>query len=401
MQLTPVMEEIMRSPQRFKCVVAGRRFGKTWLALLWLLTGKLKSGERRWIVMPTYRQGKLVALPILKQITRNLPSVKVNESDLSVTVSGAEIAIKGSEDPSKLRGSHLNKVVLDEYAYMKKGVWEEVIFPMMTTTRGKALFIGTPDGFNNGFYDLFLKGQEGGDPDWKSWQFTSIDGGWIPKDEIDRARRNMDERIFKQEFMASFESAQNRVAYNFDRHTHLKGDAEPSMNFWCGMDFNVSKMVGTLAYEYSDSTIHYFDEIVLLNSNTEEMAKALREKYPKLKYIYPDPAGSARSTTSNRSDHAILKEYGFIVKAHKRHPSHRDRINALNRKLKDAEGSIGMTVSPKCKELIKDLEQCQRDMKTGGIDKSDMERTHALDACSYAIEYKYPVTVSRAYSVQW
>ena len=391
----------MRNPARFKCVVAGRRFGKTWLALLWLLTGKLKEGERRWIVMPTYRQGKLVAMPILKEIIRNIPSVKVNESDLSCTVSGAEIAIKGSEDPSKLRGSHLNKVVLDEYAYMKKGVWEEVIYPMMTTTRGKALFIGTPDGFNNGFYDLFLKGQGGGDTDWKSWQFTSIDGGWIPKDEIERAKKNMDERIFRQEFLASFESASNRVAYNFDRQLHLKGKADESPNFWCGLDFNVSKMVATLAYEYTDSTLHYFAEEVLLNSNTEEMARLLKDRYPKLKYIYPDPAGSARSTTSYRSDHAILKDYGFIVKARKRHPSHRDRINALNRKLKDAEGNVGMTVNPSCLELIKDLEQCQRDMKTGGIDKSDMDRTHALDACSYAIEYKYPVTVNRAYSVQW
>ena len=401
MKITPTTEKILADPHKFKVVVAGRRFGKTYLSITWLLAGMLKPGERRWIVMPTYRQGKLVAMPILRKIVRNFPNVRINESDMSFSVSGAEIAIKGAEDPSKLRGSHLDKVVLDEYAYMKSHAWEEVIYPMMTTNpNSKALFIGTPDGFNNGFYDLFLKGQ-GGDPDWKSWQFKTIDGGWVPKEEVERAKRNMDERLYQQEFEASFESAQNRVAYNFDRSIHLKSDAEESQLLWAGMGFNVSKMVAQIAYEYSNSDIHYFDEAVLVNSNTEEMAKYLRRNFPTLKYIYPDPAGVARSTTSSKSDHQILRDHGFVVKARRAHPSHRDRINALNRKLKDADGHIGMTVSPKCKELIRDLEQCQRDLKTGGIDKHDLERTHALDACSYPIEYKFPVTISKAYSVQW
>ena len=60
-----------------------------------------------------------------------------------------------------------------------------------------------------------------------------------------------------------------------------------------------------------------------------------------------------------------------------------------------------MTINPKCKELIKDLEQCVRDVKTGGIAKQDLERTHALDACSYLIDYKFPVSVSRAFTKQW
>ena len=167
------------------------------------------------------------------------------------------------------------------------------------------------------------------------------------------------------------------------------------------MDFNVSKMTAVCVYEYSDGTIHYFDEVILRNSNTEEMAKVLINKYPDIDTVYPDPAGQARSTTSNRSDHAILKENGYFVRARIKHPSHRDRLNALNRKLLDADGNIKMTISPKCKELIKDLEQCVRDVKTGGIQKMDIERTHALDACSYLIEYRWPVKWLRATSINW
>ena len=130
------------------------------------------------------------------------------------------------------------------------------------------------------------------------------------------------------------------------------------------------------------------------------MAKAMKAKHPQVNIVYPDPAGSARSTTSHRSDHAILRDYGYSVRAKKSHPSHIDRLNALNRKLVDASGNVGMTVEPKCKYLIKDLEQVQRD-KRGGIDKSNIELTHALDACSYAIEYKFPVIKRVGLSQSW
>ena len=43
-----------------------------------------------------------------------------------------------------------------------------------------------------------------------------------------------------------------------------------------------------------------------------------------------------------------------------------------------------MTVDPNCKYLIKDLEQVQRD-RNGGIDKSNIELTHSLDAATYLI----------------
>jgi hypothetical protein len=126
----------------------------------------------------------------------------------------------------------------------------------------------------------------------------------------------------------------------------------------------------------------------------------MKRKWGEVQEIYPDPAGSARSTTSNRSDHQILKEYNYLVYARKSHPSNIDRLNALNRKLRDAKGKVSMTVDPRCKYLIKDLEQVQRDRK-GGIDKSNLQLTHSLDACSYLIEYKFPIVQRIATSIQW
>ena len=398
--LTKERKEVLKHPARFKVITAGRRFGKSVLGLMFLLKGEMLQGENRWYITPTYRQGKLTVWPMLKSIIRNQPDWKINETELSCTRSGATIAIKGSDAADSLRGAELSRVVLDEYAYQKAGVFEEVIYPMLTTTQGNALLIGTPDGFSsNNFYDYFLKGQ-GSDPDWKSWQYRTIDGGFVNEEELKLAKSNLDERAYNQEFLASFETAANRAAWAFNRNEHLKVAEELSSYQVVGIDFNVDYMSAVLVSIYGDQTIHYIDEIRQNNSSTEMICKAIKEKWSKVKEVYPDPAGNARSTTSNRSDHQILKDFGFEVYARKNHPSNIDRLNALNRKLKDASGKISMTIDPKCKYLIKDLEQVQRDRK-GGIDKSNLQLTHSLDAATYLIEYKYPIVQRTATSMKW
>ena len=390
-------KEILNDPSRFKVIVAGRRWGKTVLSLMYLLKDEFQPGERRWFITPTYRQGKMIVFPILRQMFNGFMGAKLNESDMSVMFeNGAELAVKGADNENNLRGVELTKAVMDEMAYIKPHVWEEIIYPMLATTQGEVLFIGTPSGYDM-MYDLYTKGQA--EPDWKSWQFKTIDGGFVPKEEIERAKRTMDEVVFRQEFEGSFETTGNRAAYNFDRETHCIKTKELSNELWWGVDFNVDYMTATLACQYTDGTIHFFDEIRLKNSNTEELALAMKKIAPNID-CFPDPAGKARSTTSRRSDHQILRDHGFLIRAKKSHPSHIDRLNALNRKLKDAEGNVGMTVDPSCVYLIKDLEQCQRD-KRGGLDKTQIDLTHALDACSYAIAHKFPIRRMIGTSMDW
>ena len=395
--LNRTRKKIIQDPSRFKVIVAGRRWGKTILSLMYLLKDPFHQGERRWVIPTTYKQGKMIVFPILRQMFSGFAGAKLNETEMSVMFdNGAELSVKGADNENALRGVELTKCVMDEMAYIKPHVWEEIVYPMLATTKGSVLFIGTPNGYDT-MYDLYSRGQS--ESDWKSWQFKTIDGGFVPADEIARARRTMDGVRFRQEFEASFETSGNRAAWNFDRSLHVKKAKELATYKWWGCDFNVDYMTAVLACQFSDGTIHYYDEIRLKNSNTEEMARKMKAIEPKIE-VYPDPSGSARSTTSNKSDHQILRDFGFIIRAKKSHPSHIDRLNALNRKVLDADGNITMTIDPKCVYLIKDLEQVQRDKK-GGIDKSQIELTHSLDACSYAISYKFPVVSNASRTMKW
>jgi hypothetical protein len=54
------------SPQRFRVLAAGRRFGKTYLAMAELCRAVSGPNRLAWYVAPTYRQAKRIAWEPLK-----------------------------------------------------------------------------------------------------------------------------------------------------------------------------------------------------------------------------------------------------------------------------------------------------------------------------------------------
>ena len=386
--------EILNDPARYKIVSSGRRFGKSYLSVLFLLKKPLEANERRWIVFPTYRQAKMVSWNLLKDIFAGKQAT-INETELSVTLNnGAKIELKGADKPDSLRGVSTTMVVMDEYSYMKENVWGEIIQPTLAETSGTALFVGTPSGLNH-FYDLFVKGQSN-DSDYKSWQFTTLEGGFISKEEVENAKKNLDKRTFEQEYEASFLTAANRCAYNFNRDIHCKVMEKSSRMFW-GIDFGVaSYMTAILMCENTQGEVYVFDEIGMQNSNTFELAKLMQLKGRGLP-CYPDPAGKSRTSNSTKSDHRILQEAGFTVIAKKANPTQKDRMNALNRMLEDATGKHKLFINPKCKNLIRDLELCT--LENGHILKTET-LSHFLDGLMYPLDYRYGFK-GQGKSIQW
>ena len=386
--------EILNDPSRYKIVSSGRRFGKSYFSVLFLLNKPLEANERRWIVFPTYRQAKMVSWNLLKSIFANKQAT-INETELSITLdNGAKIELKGADKPDSLRGVSTTMVVMDEYAFMKENVWGEIIQPTLAESRGEALFVGTPSGLNH-FYDLFVKGQSE-NSDYKSWQFTTLDGGFISEEEVENAKKNLDKRTFQQEYEASFLTAANRCAYNFSRDIHCRVMEKSPRMFW-GIDFGVaSYMTAILMCENTAGEVYVFDEIGLQNSNTFELAKLMQLKGRGLP-VYPDPAGKARTSNSTKSDHKILQEAGFTVIAKKSNPTQKDRMNALNRMLEDATGKHKLFINPKCTKTIRDLELCT--LENGQMLKTET-LSHFLDGLMYPIEYRYGFK-GQAKAIQW
>ncbi len=162
MRLTLPQSNIFCSNARFRSVVAGRRFGKTFLSTGEILRfATLGKNKNVWYVAPTYGAAKEIAWDMLMDCLPFEYIAKTNESALNVRlINGSSISLKGAEKPNNLRGRALDFVVLDEFADMRPETWYEVIRPSLSDRLGHALFIGTPKGRNH-FYDLWASGING------------------------------------------------------------------------------------------------------------------------------------------------------------------------------------------------------------------------------------------------
>ena len=388
MPLTKPQQEVISCEKRFRVLISGRRFGKTFLAINELAKFARFPNQKVWYVSPSYRQSKNICLSMLKdQMIKHKWAKKINDSDLSIMLkNNSIIQLKGSDNEQSLRGVGLNFIVLDEFADIKPNAWYEVLRPTLSDTKGSALFCGSPKGFNFA-YDLYSRK----DKEWESFKFTTIEGGQVDQEEIEQAKNDLDERTFQQEYLATFVNYAGIIYYNFDINNNVIEDYKlHDGTIHIGMDFNIDPMCCVVAQE-KDNKIIIFDEIQIWSSNTAEMVQEIKQRYKQKVVVYPDPASRQRKTSAGGfTDLSILKNAGFEVRCRSTHPLVRDRINAVNSKLKNVNGKSSLFMIKSCKNLIKSL---QRQIYKEGthVPDKDSGYDHFNDALGYMIEYMYPL----------
>lgn len=397
MKLSTPQKTVANDEARFVVLVTGRRFGKTTLGVRQLFFNARQPDQNVWAVLPSYRQARNVWWDQVKKKAIELNwAKKINEADLSIILkNGSKISLKGADNRDALRGAKLNYIFLDECANIDKEAYTEVLRPTLSDTGGKAMFAGTPKGISNWLYDIYQQGQDPTETNWSSYQFTTIQGGFVPEDEIEQAKQELDQKVFKQEYEGTFENYEGRIYYGFDRKENVKDFTfEQRQNIiHVGIDFNVSPLTA-ICFVIKDNKMYVIDEIEMFGSNTEELANEIHNRFPGTKIIaYPDPSGRARKTNSPKTDFNILHNAGFIVKAPSRHIPVRDRINAVNSKFCSGTGERGIIVHPKCKSLITAMERhiyrpgTQQPEKNGSKDYS-----HISDSIGYAVSFLFPIT---------
>jgi len=322
--------------------------------------------------------------------------------------------VNGAFNPDALRGNGLDLIVLDEFASMKPEAWTEVFRPALSDRQGHALFIGTPKGRNH-FYERFEYAHN--DPDWAAFQFTTAEGGLVDGEELCRAARELDPVSYRQEFDGEFVSAnRHRVYYTFDRALHLRAQSfERLFPVVWSIDFNVSPMCMLLLQRVED-IVQVFDEIVLPNANTEAACQAFLDKAellyqqvpgyqrPMNVEVYGNASGNQKRTSAAETDWTIIRQffrrwkgtYQESIHVLSANPPVRDRINCVNSRLRNTFEENRLFIDPRCRELVKDLEQVAWATDSTGavmseLDKSDRARTHASDALGYYIAQVFPL----------
>lgn len=197
-----------RRKQRFGCIVAHRRAGKTVASILDLIDAALrcdKPDPRFAYIAPYYAQAKDVVWGYVKRYAGAIPGTTINESELRVDFpNGARLRLYGADNYDRLRGIYLDGVVLDEFADQPPQAWREVIRPALADRQGWALFIGTPKG-RNAFFDVYQQAVES--PDWFDMKLKASDTGLVPENELQALRADMSENEYAREMECDFDAA--------------------------------------------------------------------------------------------------------------------------------------------------------------------------------------------------
>jgi len=396
MPLSAKQQEIANCKTRFRVVVAGRRGGKTFLAMRELARFASQPNSVVWYLTGSRQQAKSLVWSKLKKKLKKLNWIAdTNESELKLElVNGSQICLKSAEQGDNLRGESLNFICLDEFCDLDLDeIWSQIIRPSLADKKGDALFIGTPKAGNQAARDLFDNYLT--KKNWASFTYTTAEGGFVDEEEIAQAREDLSPKVFRQEYEASWENFAGVIFGDFGAHNIREvrkplTDHEP---IYIGMDFNVTPMSAVIGRQIKNG-FEVFDEIYLDNSNTTEMIAEIRNRYPKNTIIcYPDPAGVARkSSAGGNTDIKLLEIAGFQTRYHRQHPLVRDRINAGNSLFYlRPDGTTRFFIDASCKKTIACLKNWAYKEDTM-VPSKDSGWDHGCDALTYCLQYLFPIT---------
>ncbi|MFP4459729.1 MAG: terminase large subunit domain-containing protein [Candidatus Zixiibacteriota bacterium] len=415
------LKEIVFDDARFKVVVSGRRLGKTGQGLRWLLKRAIECPKptwENWYIAPYYSSARDIAWLRLKELIPKELIEKISETRLNISIKGGgRIALKGADKPGSLVGRAVYSAVFDEYGAMKSETWE-YLRPAFADTKGSAIFIGTPRGANH-FRELYLKAKSGDIEGFQAYPvYKTIDSPFVTEDEVLSARKQMDPRLFRQEFEGSFETWSGLVYDNFDIHKNAaqRFRLREDLPIYIGMDFGwVDPAVALwLQYDNEKQIWYIISEFVRSYTSPETLFKVLSGEdvqLPEMEFKAPcriddvkyiitgNEMNIRRQEAGGRSMKAILRSLGIPSHMLKiKSPRIFESIQAVRAKISDADGKPHLFIDPSCKNTIADFMSWHYPEKNGQIQgelpdnsPSNHKHSHTMDALRYAINYISPL----------
>lgn len=410
----------MRSDARFHVVPAGRRSGKTERAKRKLIRhtlrgpkGRVYGGTPRYFAAaPTREQAKRIYWADLKALMPRDLVVDISETELRISTKVGELQVVGMDKPERIEGSPWDGGVLDEYGNMKPQAWGENVRPALSDRHGWCDLIGVPEGRNH-YYDTY---QEAGDrEDWARFTWPSAD--ILPPEEVEAARRELDELTFQQEYEASFVSFEGRAYYPFTEADNVKpvrAQYDPGQPLGLCFDFNVAPGVAAVVQESGVYGTLVIGEVYIpRNSNTPAVCRKLVQDWGHHEgrvTCYGDATGGARGSAKVAgSDWDIVKQElrgvwsDLRFDVPKANPAERSRVNAMNSRICAGDGTRRLYVDGQhAPHVVRDLEGVTLlEGGSGEIDKkADPALTHVADALGYYVERVHPVEKREAKTIK-
>ena len=202
--LTDYQAEAYFHDARTALVEGATKTGKGHAGMAWLFeqAAVVAKAMNYWWVAPVYPQSAIAYRRLKEALPNGL--YKANDSDMTITLPNRRmIWFKSGEKADNLFGEDVGAAIIDEASRLRQEAWYAVR-STLTFTRGPVRIVGNVKGRKNWFYQLCRKA-EAGEPDMVYRRFTSeqaVDAGVLDAGEIEGARRDLPENIFRELYLA-------------------------------------------------------------------------------------------------------------------------------------------------------------------------------------------------------
>lgn len=401
--LTIPQGKFLNLEHRFKAFVAGYGSGKTFIGSVDICKNFLQNpGFNQGYFAPTYPQIRDIFYPTIEEVAYLMKmNVEIKEGNKEVhfytgrRYRGTCIC-RSMERPQSIIGFKISHALVDEIDVLTEEkattAWRKIIARMRYMDAKNSIDVTTtPEGFLF-TYKTFVKALI--DNPMKKGRYAIIQASTydneknLPPDYIPSLVE-----AYPKELIAAYLDGQfvnmksGTVYYAFDRRKNNSKEVirkkEP-LNI--GMDFNVQHMAASVFVErktgwHAVSELHdIFD--------TPSMIFEIQNKFKDHQIIiYPDASGDSRkSNDASTSDIKLLRNAGFLTKAHKKNPYVKDRIISVNKKFQ--EKTLWVNVD-NCPTIANCLEQ--QSYGLDGLPNKSSGHDHQNDSFGYPIAFKFPI----------
>lgn len=287
--------EFHLSEARFRTLCAGARFGKSMACgaeCAYALVAKPDC--RIWIVANIYELAEREFL----HTVNFLSACKIKDGRSLMDVGKLSYAVRGSrsirfpwgsfcqtktaDKPQALLGEELDLLVIGEASQMPREPWNRMLRPRLGPRSGKMIAASTPNSDSGLFMDFFNKGNDESEEDWASWQFSTLDNPTFSRDEWEIAKKELDEKIFQEQYEGKFVSRRG-VVFNFEDEIHVFSHKTEEMENWPHIlgwqaGYNNPFAVVIIAISPIDGSYWVVDEIHQEKALTPDIVVQIPEK---------------------------------------------------------------------------------------------------------------------------
>ena len=384
--LHPAQKQILSSLARFRILVCGRKFGKTTLAAEEIKDCAFAKANKRILYLsPTLGDSRTLMWDRLKNKVRGLITYE-NDSRLELKVKTqdngeTQIFLGSWEKIQDYRGDEFDFVIPDEVQDYKDfwTGWHEALRPTLSPRKGSALFMGTPKGFNH-LYDLF--NLEAKDKDYKSFHFTSYDNPFIDKAEIEKAKLELTEDRFAQEYLADFRKTEGLVYKAFDRKKHLFDDLNiKEVELIGGVDFGFHNPAAVPSIKKDKDGTYW---VISTWKKTGRTDRQIAEYVASCNFnrVYPDPESAGGIEELHQHNVPVME----VMKG-------KDSVRSGITKISELLKQNRLRIHRSCLDLIEEFETYSYPDKRIGHNEEEnpiKENDHLLDALRYTLTMNDP-----------